>query len=922
MKTKSPWYSVAYLGLVLIGLSFPVADTWAAATVTGKALVSEVRTGRTTFDYTYQVTVQNGAPALGSASATVTSSSPSTVVLDGDVSLGDLAANSTVTSVDTFTIRQNRLVPFDPASLTWVVQGSPIVPNVVGLTQAAATTAITGAGLVLGNVTTQNSASVAVGSVISQNPLAGASVAPGSAVDLVISSGPAPVSVPNVVGLTQAAATTAITGAGLVVGTVSTQNSASVAAGSVISQNPVGGTSVAPGSAVNLVVSSGPAPVSVPNVVGLTQAAATTAITGAGLVLGNVSTQNSASVAAGNVISQNPLGGASVAPGSAVDLVISSGPAPVSVPNVVGLTQAAATTAITGAGLVLGNVTTQNSASVAAGNVISQNPSGGASVSGGTTVDITVSIGPAGATPSSLKLSLSQFVVGAGDPLTVTSQVLDGGGNPIASPPSVDYTIVWNATTSTGTVPGMNGNSIVTQSNTRGSFQLQGTVHGTSVTATIGFTVLQNASQSGNAALFTGQSLAQAQVTQNIEAILAAVQSGDTTAIAPLKAAMTAAAATVKPDLIGFATAYEPDTGFIPTTAQLVSRYPATAADTNYATLTGNIRTKINQITALLNTPTGNDAADTATLATYVADLTALQAQVGLAANTPTPNGLTKNTLAVDALLGDDMPALLRALANRVSAQLLAAGLASNQVQPDSFYRSIGEGSPDRPAVAQLPGAMYSTQQPAFLLVGMLGYGGTVGNLIQKIYGPFLDQLQKMAILLAAQGLLNANIDNLPGVIGLKAGSGFSFATYGWADSVIELTSISVAQAQSAEVYLVGGAAINAIDEAANAVGGITGVHTIHDLYNFLKGLYDALQGLAGGVAQAHQQPDFVLQTSADDGGCLSSGGSCIELHYNNGFNYVGSGGPIALEPVIILIRIPDPTSPGYGSAIFNFAGR
>ena len=67
------------------------------------------------------------------------------------------------------------------------------------------------------------------------------------------------VSVPNVVGLTQSAATTAITGAGLVVGTVTQQSSATVPAGSVISQNPAAGTSVAAGSAVNLVVSTGPA---------------------------------------------------------------------------------------------------------------------------------------------------------------------------------------------------------------------------------------------------------------------------------------------------------------------------------------------------------------------------------------------------------------------------------------------------------------------------------------------------------------------------------------------------------------------------------------------------------------------------------------------------------------------------------------
>jgi len=73
------------------------------------------------------------------------------------------------------------------------------------------------------------------------------------------SSTPGSVSVPDVVGQTQAAASSAITGAGLVVGTVTMESSSTVAAGKVISQSPAGGTSVASGSAVNLIVSSGPA---------------------------------------------------------------------------------------------------------------------------------------------------------------------------------------------------------------------------------------------------------------------------------------------------------------------------------------------------------------------------------------------------------------------------------------------------------------------------------------------------------------------------------------------------------------------------------------------------------------------------------------------------------------------------------------
>ena len=148
--------------------------------------------------------------------------------------------------------------------ITFTVSTTPAqvaVPNVVGLTQAAGTTAITGAGLVLGTVTTASSGTVAVGLVISESPAAGTLVNVGSAVNIVVSSGPAQVAVPNVVGLTQAAGTTAITGAGLVLGTVTTASSGTVAVGLVISESPAAGTLVNVGSAVNIVVSTGSPPV-------------------------------------------------------------------------------------------------------------------------------------------------------------------------------------------------------------------------------------------------------------------------------------------------------------------------------------------------------------------------------------------------------------------------------------------------------------------------------------------------------------------------------------------------------------------------------------------------------------------------------------------------------------------------------------
>jgi len=69
----------------------------------------------------------------------------------------------------------------------------------------------------------------------------------------------------------------------------------------------------------------GPMPVTVPNVVGLSQNAAQTAITTARLVVGNVIMAASATVSAGLVINEMPPAGTTLVAGSAVDLVVSSG---------------------------------------------------------------------------------------------------------------------------------------------------------------------------------------------------------------------------------------------------------------------------------------------------------------------------------------------------------------------------------------------------------------------------------------------------------------------------------------------------------------------------------------------------------------------------------------------------------------------
>jgi beta-lactam-binding protein with PASTA domain len=202
---------------------------------------------------------------------------------------------------------------------------------------------------------------------------------------------PAPrrtVTVPNVVGLTAADATTAITNAQLVLGDTGEAFSQTIPIGNVVSQTPDGGSIADVNTRVAINVSPGAA---VPDVTGLTQAAATAALTNALLGV-SVTTARSTTVAIGTVISQNPtafsIPGAptqGVAPGSTVALVVSSGTV---VPNVVGQTQANATTAIIGAGLIVGTITNQPGGT--AGNVLSETPGSGTVAAPGSAVNLVV----------------------------------------------------------------------------------------------------------------------------------------------------------------------------------------------------------------------------------------------------------------------------------------------------------------------------------------------------------------------------------------------------------------------------------------------------------------------------------------------------------------------------------------------------
>lgn len=217
---------------------------------------------------------------------------------------------------------------------------------------------------------------------------------------------------PTVTGMTQSAAESAITSAGLRVGSSSTENSSTVLAGRVISQSPVGGSSVTKGSTVNLRVSLGPVQVHVPDVVNQSYEDAVSAIIQVSLKEGERSYEAHDTVLSGSVIRQNPEAGILVDEGTAVDLIMSSGPLllKVETPNVVGKMEAEARAVIAAADLVVTSVTYENSSTVSYGIVISQTPKAGISVDIGTMVTLVVSSGPSGTQPPSQSVDTPDVV--------------------------------------------------------------------------------------------------------------------------------------------------------------------------------------------------------------------------------------------------------------------------------------------------------------------------------------------------------------------------------------------------------------------------------------------------------------------------------------------------------------------------------
>ncbi|WP_437184142.1 PASTA domain-containing protein [Subtercola boreus] len=225
------------------------------------------------------------------------------------------------------------------------------VPSVTAQTPADATATLQALGLLVAEPESATSPTVPVGSLIGTDPGDGAAVPNGSAISLIVSAGPAQLTVPPLVGSMQDAATAAVAGLFTVTGSQG-QFAGDVAAGTVMQAlgadgQPLGAT-YGEQQPISFVVSLG----GIPDVVGKSPADAAAALGAVNLQTTTGSSDYSESIPEGDVISVG-LPPSPIVPGNTITLNTSKGPAPVPVPDVAGKNWADAKAALQAAGFTL-----------------------------------------------------------------------------------------------------------------------------------------------------------------------------------------------------------------------------------------------------------------------------------------------------------------------------------------------------------------------------------------------------------------------------------------------------------------------------------------------------------------------------------------------------------------------------------------
>ena len=273
-------------------------------------------------------------------------------------------------------------------------QGKIEVPSVLNMTVAEATEILNERGLGIKEVE-EYSAEYEAGKIFAQSVEAGEMVDAHTQIIVTVSKGANSFALPDVIGMSQAEAEKTMKNKDLKYTFEYESTDDNSLIGTVAATDPIANTTVNSGDTIKITLYKGTNQqnVIVPNLVGLTESDARKEIQENGFEIGEVTYKYDDSVPADEVIAQSGQDVGKEAPeGSALGIVVSLGKP--KVPDILGMTEQEALTALEKVELKVGTVTKVNSDTVEAGKIISvDSHTVGDTVKVGTAVNYTVSLG-------------------------------------------------------------------------------------------------------------------------------------------------------------------------------------------------------------------------------------------------------------------------------------------------------------------------------------------------------------------------------------------------------------------------------------------------------------------------------------------------------------------------------------------------
>ena len=608
--------------------------------------------------------------------------------------------------------------------------------------------------------------------------------------------------------------------------------------------------------------------VMVPDVVNQPQASAVATLSAASLIADPIEPVFSPTVPVGQVVSQSPTSGNTIAAGASVRIDVSKGPQPVAVPNVLGNRLPDAQDAVIAAGLTVGTVTYRNDGIVPLGSVITQDPAPSSMQLPGGAVDLVISGGPRAV------IKVDPGIILAGSSAQVSVSVRAPDGSPISPQPVVTLSLEVMPGQFSGMPPSLSGTSIQTGAAGQGSFRVVAAFNtGTPETIAAPVVAMQAISTGASGNVF-GEFGSQLELFSDLLGQLeVAVAANDLPAIAAIDAQLAALRDVIDTNRLRSMTPVAPVGGMMPTPEFAAANgFPPGPDDLAYKGAAFDLIPLIKELETVAAEPfTPPNVLRTLNqqLAQSVAAIDQLDVR---------DYGVLDSSVAMINVVGTRLPLLTVASIDRIRHAIADAGLVN------------GPGAYPINGVGGING---------FSFGAVLSSMSIQVNLMNRMYGSFIYQLIRNAVSIAAADLLQ-NFVNNTAITGLITGSSVAIHAFNLPNSVIEGFGFNTQLAEANHVFIIGPDLIEAVrDIITMDLPSADDFKDLNDIEDKINEVVDAANAVNDAYNAANSSPDDVLR------GCLfENHPACHQLVYSDGIKsvYTATGGFDIPAPVVFII--------------------